>query len=232
MAVHTAGLKQGLVQEQAAPDLPISRRTAVIELGCLLLLIESVMWIVPLLPHPRQAYGVLAIVIALLLAFCFVRDGYSAWDLGFRFDNFFKVLLDLAPFLILFVVAMLGVGAATGTVKFQSRFFSMLAVVPFWAMFQQYMLLAFANRRLRVILGKGRTSTLATAALFALLHVPNPALMVATAVGGYLWTWEYERQPNLIANSVTHGVASAFLANMLPHWLLKNMVVGYNYFFR
>jgi len=92
--------------------------------------------------------------------------------------------------------------------------------------------LAFANRRLRVLLGTGKAATIATAALFAILHLPNPVLMVATAIGGYVWTWEYERRPNILANAITHGIASAFLANMLPHWILKNMVVGYNYFFR
>ena len=217
---------------QPAPDLTSSPKRALGELVSLLALIELIMWIVPLLPFARAAYGALAVAIALLLAYCFVRDGYSAWELGFRAENFFRVLLDLIPFLLLFVAAMLLVGQAARSAKFQSRFFSMLAVVPFWAIFQQYMLLAFANRRLRVLLGTGKAATIATAALFAILHLPNPVLMVATAIGGYVWTWEYERRPNILANAITHGIASAFLANMLPHWILKNMVVGYNYFFR
>jgi len=50
--------------------------------------------------------------------------------------------------------------------------------------------------------------------------------------GGYVWAREYQQRPNLIANALTHAVASAFLANSLPHYLLRNMVVGYNHFFR
>jgi hypothetical protein len=65
-----------------------------------------------------------------------------------------------------------------------------------------------------------------------LLHFPNPMLMFCCALGAYVWAREYERRPNLFANAITHAIASAFLANSLPHWLLKNMVVGYNYFFR
>jgi membrane protease YdiL (CAAX protease family) len=70
------------------------------------------------------------------------------------------------------------------------------------------------------------------AALFALLHLPNPALTVACALGGYVWAREFDRSPNLLANALTHTIASALLANSLPGWALKNMVVGYNYFMR
>jgi hypothetical protein len=108
----------------------------------------------------------------------------------------------------------------------------MLISVPFWAFLQQYMLLAFANRRLRLILGAGTHSVFATAVFFSLLHLPNPVLTLVCALGGYIWAREYEREPNLFANALTHAIASAFLANSIPSSLLKNMVVGYNYFFR
>jgi hypothetical protein len=234
MAVTTADWKHDNVSEQGAPKLPVSRSAAAVELGCLFVLIELIMWVVPIVPEPspRTSYAVVAVVIALLLAFCFVRDRLTAWQLGFRFDNFFRVLWDLTPALLLFVALMVGIGALSGSLRFKGRFYSMLVVVPFWACFQQYMLLAFANRRFAVLFGNKDATVLATAALFGILHMPNPVLMVATTVGGYLWAREYERRPNIFANSITHGIASAFLANTLPHWLLKNMVVGYNHFFR
>jgi hypothetical protein len=57
-------------------------------------------------------------------------------------------------------------------------------------------------------------------------------LTLACAIAGYIWAKAYERSPNLFANAVTHAIASALIANSLPHWLLKNMVVGLNHFFR
>src|SRR5262245_12564624 len=78
----------------------------------------------------------------------------------------------------------------------------------------------------------GEAAAIATAVLFAALHLPNPVLTLVCALGGYIWACEYSRRPNLFANALTHTVASAFLANTLPHSLLKNMVVGYNHFFR
>jgi hypothetical protein len=234
MAVTIADWKHDGAQEQGAPEPPISRAVAAVELAGLFVLIELIMWVVPVIsdPAPKTSYAVVAIVIALLLAGCFVRDRLSAWQLGFRFDNFFRVLWDLTPPLLLFVALVVGIGAISGSLRFKGRFFSMLVVVPFWACFQQYMLLAFANRRFAVLFSNKDATVLATAALFGILHMPNPVLMVATTVGGYLWAREYERRPNIFANSITHGIASAFLANTLPHWLLKNMVVGYNHFFR
>jgi hypothetical protein len=172
----------------------------------------------------------MALLIVGLLTICFVRDGVSARDLGIRLDNMLTVLARISIPLFVFVVLTIGVGLAAGTLRFGAKFFSMLISVPFWAFLQQYMLLAFANRRLRVIVGAH--SAFATAILFSLLHLPNPVLTLVCAVGGYIWAREYEREPNLSANALTHAISSAFLANSIPTLLLKNMVVGYNYFFR
>jgi hypothetical protein len=210
----------------------LSRARAAIELGCLIFLVELIMWVVPWLPHMETAYAVLALMIAILLAVCHVRGGLTARSVGIRSDNLGAALIDLAPALLLFVSTMVAVGLAAGALRLGARFFSMLAVVPGWALLQQYMLLAFARPRIQALLGKGSASIAATAGLFGLLHLPNPALTLACLAGGFVWAREYERHPNLIANALTHAVASAFLANSLPHYLLRNMVVGYNHFFR
>ena len=210
----------------------LSPARAAFELGCLILLVELIMWVVPWLPHMEAAYAGLAVLIAILLAVCHVRDDLTARSVGLRFDNLAPALIDLAPALLLFIALMVSVGLAAGTLRLGSRFFSMLAVVPAWALLQQYMLLAFAGPRIQTILGKGNASILATAALFGLLHLPNPALTLACLAGGFIWAREYGRHPNLIANALTHAVASAFLANSLPHYLLRNMAVGYNHYFR
>ncbi|HYP26448.1 MAG TPA: CPBP family glutamic-type intramembrane protease [Blastocatellia bacterium] len=202
------------------------------ELASLVILIESIMWAVPFASNPRLAYSGLALLIAALLLFGYVREGVGLRELGLRTDNFFRVLRRVAPALLIFVASVLVIGLAAGTVRLGPKFFSMLLAVPPWALLQQYMLLAFAHRRFRVITGSGRASVIASAALFSLLHFPNPVLTVVCALGGLIWAREYECEPNLLAHSVTHTVASAFLANSLPGWLLKNMVVGYNYFLR
>jgi hypothetical protein len=207
-------------------------RAAFVELACLILLIEGIEWIAPATEHPRAVYALMAVFVLGLLTVCYVRDGVNARDLGIRLDNLLTVLARISFPLIVFVSLTVAVGLAAGTLRFGVKFYSMLISVPFWAFLQQYMLLAFANRRLRLIVGAGAHSVFATAGLFALLHLPNPVLTLVCAFGGYIWARQYEREPNLFANALTHAIASAFLANSVPGSLLKNMVVGLNYYFR
>jgi membrane protease YdiL (CAAX protease family) len=125
---------------------------------------------------------------------------------------------------------LVAVGAWAGTLRFEARFWSMLAGVPLWALLQQYLLLGFAHRRLRVVLGPGRRAVFATTALFGLMHLPNPTLSLVCALGGFVWARAYDHSPNLFAHALTHTIGSAFLANSLPQALLKSMKVGYGYF--
>jgi membrane protease YdiL (CAAX protease family) len=193
---------------------------------------ELIMWVVPLIPNARVAYAGLAILIIILLAVTHLRDAPSARELGFRFDNFLPTLGWVSARLAPFVAVVLVVGVVAHSLHLGERFSGMLASVPLWALLQQYMLFVFVHRRLRVVLGDGQRAILVTTLLFAFLHLPNPMLTLACALGGYIWARAYERSPNLFANAVTHTVASALIANSLPHWLLKNMVVGTNHFFR
>lgn len=232
MAAQTPKLSSPDRAECSRVSLPITRGAAARELACLVLLVETIMWVVPLVANARPVYAGLVFVILVLLVTCHVRDRLGARELGLRFDNLPGVLRRIARPLGAFVLLMVVTGSALGSLRFGPKFFSMLATVPIWAMTQQYMLLAFSNRRLRVIFAEGRSSVLATVTLFSLLHLPNPILTLACAAGGYVWAGEYERSPNLFANALTHAIASAFLANSLPRALLKNMVVGYNYFLR
>ena len=216
----------------AGGELRIRGWQAAVELACMIVLVELIEWAVPVMGNSAAVYGGFAAIIAVLMAGCFLRDGLSLRQLGIRFDNFIPALGDLLPFLIVFVLSLVSIGVVCGSVRLGGRFWSMLAVVPLWALLQQYMLLAFANHRFQVLFGTGTAATIATAGLFAALHLPNPALTLVCGLGGYIWAFEYGARPNLFANALTHTVGSAFLANTLPHSLLKNMVVGYNHFYR
>jgi hypothetical protein len=190
------------------------------------------MWISPLTVSPRTASAGMILLTIVLIIVPVLRDGETARELGFRTDNFFPALAQLTIPLLAFILLAVTIGLFAGTIRLGNKFFSMLVFVPIWALLQQYLLLAFVNRRMRTIFGEGKGSRIGTAAIFSLLHLPNPVLTVACAAGGYIWVKTYEREANLFASALTHTMASAFVANTLPGWLLKNMVVGYNYFLR
>jgi small-conductance mechanosensitive channel len=211
---------------------PNDKKASLTEVACLVFCIEVIMWISPFTASPRTTSAGMILIIIVLLIVTFIRDRRPARELGLRTDNFFAALAHLILPLSVFILVVVVIGLFAGTLRFGPRFFSMLVFVPTWALLQQYLLLAFVNSRMRVIFGEGKRSRTATAAIFSILHLPNPVLTVACAMGGYIWASEHEREPNLFASALTHTLASAFLANTLPGWLLKNMVVGYNYFLR
>ena len=206
-----------------------SRCAAKVEFFTLVLGVLAIMWVAPFTPQPRLTARV---IIGFLLALLVVgawreRPGLRA--LGFRLDNFFRVLGRLMVYVGGLVVVLVSIGLMADSLRLGRRFWSIFLGVPLWALLQQYLLIGFAHRRLRVILGSGRAAVLATSVVFGVMHLPNPTLTLVCALGGFVWAREYEHSPNLFAHAISHGVGSAFLANSLPPELLKNMVVGYRY---
>jgi hypothetical protein len=155
----------------------------------------------------------------------------SPWDLGLRFDNFMAALrLLIAPTLIAVVIIFLVGWYLTGPPSAPRLLRPRLLLVPAWALFQQYALQGFINRRAQVVFGKGISSVLLVAIAFGLLHLPNPALSVLTLVGGFIWARVYQREANLFALAASHTVASISLALALPLNVINGLRVGFKYF--
>ncbi|HEY6122299.1 MAG TPA: CPBP family glutamic-type intramembrane protease [Pyrinomonadaceae bacterium] len=154
--------------------------------------------------------------------------GENATDLGFRFDNFLPSLRLVAIPTIVFVIAILIVGLIGGNITIKAPKAKLL-FLPFWALFQQYALQAYINRRAQVIFGQSVTSILLVALVFALLHLPNPVLTGLTFAGGALWAFVYQRQPNLFGLAISHVIASLAISILLPATMLNSLRVGFKY---
>jgi membrane protease YdiL (CAAX protease family) len=177
----------------------------------------------------------LIIAVPVLLAFGLMvfshRDrGESLRDLGFRVDNF----VDSCRLLILPTAAAVLVIVATGWFTSHSFFPGQIRgrylSLPLWALFQQYTLNGFINRRAQLAFGSGPRSVVVVGLIFALLHFPNPILAVATLAGGLIWAAVYQRRPNLFALALSHSISSLMLALSIPSDLLNGLRVGFKYF--
>jgi hypothetical protein len=233
-------------QPEIAPkDAPaqISLRAVTgLEVASVIISVLITVWVViPLLPSPRWvAYIPGGLALALIVNSNRVR-GERLKDLGLTTRHFFIALRLLIPPTFLACLVFVIIGWSANSFHRNTHFWSTLLFLPFWGIFQQYILQGFIYRRVRFLIVDDRAplnqqkrrinlAIIASAAIFAFVHLPNPALTILTFVGGLLWSWIYERAPNLIALGLSHALMSIMLITSLPPWLLQSMSIGYKHF--
>jgi membrane protease YdiL (CAAX protease family) len=159
----------------------------------------------------------------------------SMRGVGWRLDNFWQAARLLALPMLAVAIVLVGFGWYNSTLDFGrweggQSILGIPALSLLWGPLQQYALQGFINRRAQHVFGRGWASVLLVAFLFALFHLPNPWLTLATFTGGLLWAYVYQRVPNLIAIGISHGLMTWILVSSVPPSALHNLRVGFKYF--
>ena len=232
-----------LPAEVAEPVAQISlRAVAALEVASVLASVFITTWvIIPLQPGPRWLVAVPGLLAFWLILNSHRLRGEKISEAGFRALYFGRALKLVALPTLLACAAFGLIGYLTGSFHRTSHFWTNLVFLPLWGLLQQYVLQGFIYRRMRSLLVHETASpgeqkwqislaNLATAAIFALAHAPNLMLMLLTLAGALIWSWVYERAPNLWALGLSHAAISFMLMTSLPSWLLPSLSVGYKHF--
>lgn len=208
------------------------RAVAALEIVSIVCSVLLTAWVLNPLQLNQRWLEALPGALALLLMINSHRlRGESFAQLGFATQHFGRAVKLLSAPMMLVMALLLLIGYIGNSLNFGRRFWLSLLVLPLWGLTQQYILQAFIYRRIKAIFGVERTSLaiVAAAGLFALVHAPNVPLMLLTLIGGLVWTWVYERAPNLYALGLSHALMSAIAMSSLPAWFLQSMSIGYKY---
>lgn len=128
-------------------------------------------------------------------------------------------------------VSILGIFLAKGAGTFHALYqagFAHCGGYVVWTMYQQFLMQDYFMPRLTRLLGSDAATAVA-AALFAVAHLPNLALVGATLVWGVVSCWLFRRYRNLYVLGLTQGLLGLCFAVCVPDSLLHHMRVGLGY---
>lgn len=216
-----------------------SKRRALIELAVAYGLILAVIWS----SRPFQRYLWLLAVAA--VAFMFWRSWEGRKSVGLRRTNFLSSLwiafaaAALAGAAVLVAIHLHTLGLpdppATGPASADNFFGHILLFLrsywgyALWTFVQQFLLQGFFLLRLLRLLPGPKTAAFAAAGLFALAHIPNPILSVATLVWGFAACLLFLRYRNLYTLAIAHAILGVTIAITIPGPIVRNMRVGLGY---
>ncbi|MGH9535738.1 MAG: CPBP family glutamic-type intramembrane protease [Terriglobales bacterium] len=199
------------------------RARAGLEIGLVYAALEGALWT---LGRTRSWFGIAAAVLILL----FTLTGKRSWTaLG----------LDVRRIVCGWWVAPAGVGVAALILlagHFASTFHGLAGRplawsalgYPIWALVQEFIAQGYFFVRFEAVLG-GSRAVLATAALFAIAHIPNPVLVPVTLGGGLVLSELFRRYRTIYLLAVAQIVVALSLAAAVPNHAVRDMRVGAGY---
>jgi uncharacterized protein len=143
-----------------------------------------------------------------------IRHPFLAEEWGFTRNNFGASVKMLWPFAVLSMLGFFLYGARMGHAVIPWHLGAVFFLYPVWGLVQQFLVAALLAGNLDSLL-EGKMPrwavVVATAALFALVHLPSPPLALAAFALGCVNTAVFLRYRNIWAIGIFHGWFATFL---------------------
>ena len=98
-----------------------------------------------------------------------------------------------------------------------------------WAFLQQFVLQDFFLLRLLRLMPSPKSAVITAAAMFAIVHLPNPLLTVATLVWGLIACTVFLKYRSIYSLGLIHGILGLCIAVSIPNAIHHHMRVGLGY---
>jgi hypothetical protein len=158
----------------------------------------------------------------------------SLRSLGLSFAGIRANAQLVLPIALAFYIPLLLFGVARHTltiVELNGHALSPLLGYGAWCAFQQYLAQSYFHNRLMEAVRSRHLSSALVGIIFGSAHIPNPILMVATTVAGFVFAEIFARHRNIWPLALAQAVGGLLLAAVSPASLMHNMRVGPGYLF-
>jgi hypothetical protein len=136
------------------------------------------------------------------------------------------------PIMLVLFIPLVVYGFATGRLKLMAPGFAVpVYFVSYgsWCVAQQYLMQSYFHNRLMAAVPNRHLSSLLAAVMFGAAHIPNPILMAATTVAGFILAEVFAHDRNIWPLALAQTVGGFLVAAVSPPSLIHNMRVGPGY---
>jgi membrane protease YdiL (CAAX protease family) len=137
------------------------------------------------------------------------RRTESPADFGLRRDNLLSSVKEVAVVTAVAAVAILVLALALRRSLHHAELWIVAPLYPLFGIAQQLAVQGVLQRRLLRLWPHPAVGVVGAAVGYALLHAAKPRLLVLTLLAGLVWSWLYQRHPNVWTLGVSHGLLGA-----------------------
>jgi membrane protease YdiL (CAAX protease family) len=158
-------------------------------------------------------------------------NAVRTWEWGLRRDAIWPASRLTALFTVVGCGIIMTAGLLLGTLHGRPDLVGNFAALVVWGAGQQWILQTVLLREAQHATSR-RTGIVAAAALFAIIHLPNPFLTTMTFVGALGWCAIYDRYPTIVPLAISHAIGTLAILYAFDDAITGRLRIGLAYLAR